>query len=135
MGVGGPACLCRPLCPARHGFIAAGGRPRRPCSRRCFCIAQLHCADIFRCRVQSPAAACAAAARAGVPSPSPTDRLRSARCALPAEQVANALVNTSTPAPLLKGKVVSNGFINLEKLLVWAVNRGKELAAQEAAGR
>lgn len=49
--------------------------------------------------------------------------------------MADALIATSTGAPQLKGRVVANGFINLEKLVAWAVNRGKELAAQAAAGR
>lgn len=50
-------------------------------------------------------------------------------------QVADALIATSTGAPQLKGKVVANGFINLEKLVLWAVERGKQLAAAAAAGR
>lgn len=50
-------------------------------------------------------------------------------------EVADALIATSTGAPQLKGKVVANGFINLEKLVLWAVERGKQLAAAAAAGR
>ena len=47
-------------------------------------------------------------------------------------QVAKLLVTTSTPVAALRGKVVANGVINLEKLVIKAVDAGKAAAAAQA---
>jgi subtilisin family serine protease len=44
-------------------------------------------------------------------------------------QVANLLVATSTPLPALQGKVVANGVINLDKLLLRATRYGVQARA------
>jgi hypothetical protein len=43
--------------------------------------------------------------------------------------VANLLVATSTPLPALQGKVVANGVINLDKLLLRATRYGVQARA------